>query len=71
MDRRKPPLRWIVFEARAAGLRVDRLDRAFLSEQKIEIRESLRWYWWILEVLPFKRLTFTRRGDGMHQITYK
>jgi len=61
----------MVFEAGLAGLRTAPLEHGFLSEDKIEIRESLTWHWWILEVLPLKRLTFTRREDGKHLITRK
>ena len=42
MDRRKPPLRWMVFEAAAVWLRMARLERGFLSEDMIlKIKESL------------------------------
>jgi len=61
----------MVFEAGLVGLRTAPLERGFLSEDEIEIKESLTWHWWILEVLPFKRPTFTRREDGKHLITYK
>lgn len=71
MDRRKPPLRWMVFEAVAVGLRTAQLKDVFLSEKKIAVIESLTWPWQILELLPFKRLTFTRREDGKHESTYK
>ena len=63
MDRSRPPLRWMVFEAGALGLRTAPFERAYLApEEQIEIKESLTWHWWLLEILPFKRLTFTREG---------
>jgi hypothetical protein len=61
----------MVFEAGQVGLRTATLDRGFLSEEEIKIKESLTSPWWILEILPLKRLTFTRREDGKHLLTYK
>lgn len=70
MDRSRPPLRWMVFEAGALGLRTARFDRELSTEEQFDIQESLKWYWWPLEVLPFKRLTFTRE-DAKRKTTYK
>ena len=67
MDRSRPPLRWMVFEAGAVGLRTARFTRelSFKEYWEIDIQESLTIPWWPLEILPFKRLTFTRRpGTG-------
>ena len=64
MDRSRPPLRWMVFEAGAVGLRTALFERELSSKEQIEIKESLTGFWWLLEIIPFKRLTFTRRPDG-------
>lgn len=64
MDLRRPPLRWMALEAGAAGLRTASVAREPSSQEKIEIKESLTGFWWFLEIIPFKRLTFTRRPDG-------
>jgi hypothetical protein len=63
VNRSRPPLRWMVFEAGGVGLRTARFDRELSSEQQIEIKESLSGIWWFLEMLPFSRLTFTNQGD--------
>jgi len=70
MDRSRPPLRWMVFEAGGLGLRTARFDRELPPNEQIEIQESLTWAWWPLELFFFKRLTFTRRDDGK-QTTHK
>ena len=70
MNRSRPPLRWMVFEAGAAGLRMAQFKRKLSSGEQIDVKESLTWHWWILEILPLKRLTFTRREDGK-QTTHK
>lgn len=64
MDRAMPPLRWMVFEARAVGLLTTRFKRDSARKKEIQLNESLKWYWWPLEFLPFKRSTLTRRDDG-------
>ena len=61
----------MVFEAALVGLRMGQLETIFLAEDRIVVQESLTWPWRILEVLPFKRLTFTRKKDGKHEYTYK
>ena len=70
MDRSRPPLRWMVFEAGALGLRTARFDRVLLPHEQIEIRESLTWAWWPLELFCLKRLTYTRQESGK-KTTYK
>jgi hypothetical protein len=70
MDRSRPPLRWMVFEAGALGLRTARFERELPPNEQIEIKESLTWVWWPLELFFFKRLTFTRRENGK-QTTHK
>lgn len=70
MDRSRPPLRWMVFESVAAGLRTKLFDRVLKPSEQIELQESLVGIWWILEMLPLERLTYTREKDGT-KITYK
>ncbi|KDR70478.1 hypothetical protein GALMADRAFT_76068 [Galerina marginata CBS 339.88] len=70
MNRSRPPLRWMVFEAGALGLRTAPFERTLLPEEQIDIRESLTWVWWPLELLFFNRLTYTRREQGK-QTTHK
>lgn len=64
MDRSRPPLRWMVFEAGAVGLRMAPFQRDLSSGEQINIIESLESFWWLLEFLPLHRLTFTRKEDG-------
>jgi len=61
LDRSRPPLRWMVNEAGKLGLRTARFERELSSKEQIEITESLSGLWWILEWLPIKRLTFSRK----------
>ncbi|KAF9028035.1 WD40 repeat-like protein [Hymenopellis radicata] len=63
MSRKMPPLRWMVSEAKQAGLRMDELRSEFLSLRKLDIIESLTWPWWSLEVLPLKRLAYTGQSS--------
>ena len=70
MDRSRPPLRWMVFEAGALGLRTARFDRVLLPHEQVEIGESLTWAWWPLELFCLKRLTYTREERGK-QRTHK
>ena len=64
MNSTRPPLRWMVFEAGAVGLRTARFDRELLSHEHISIIESLTSSWLILEYLPLRRLTFAWKGNG-------
>ncbi|KAI0312153.1 hypothetical protein OF83DRAFT_1166078 [Amylostereum chailletii] len=62
MDRTRPPLRWMAFEAAAEGLHLSTIDRNLTPDEKIDVHESLVWYWWVLEVLPVKRLSYKSKG---------
>ncbi|TFK19343.1 hypothetical protein FA15DRAFT_697596 [Coprinopsis marcescibilis] len=63
MDRSRPPLRWMVLEANAAGLRTSPFKRELSSEEQVEFKESLVGFGWkLFESLPFKRLTYTRES---------
>ncbi|KAF4610775.1 hypothetical protein D9613_006466 [Agrocybe pediades] len=59
MDRSRPPLRWMVHEAGALGLRMRPFTRELSSEEHIQVKESLTGLWTFLEWLPFRRLTFS------------
>ena len=58
MDLNRPPLRWMVTEAGAVGLRTERFKRELKPSDQIRENKSLNWKWWLLELCPFKRLTF-------------
>ncbi|KAF9557568.1 WD40 repeat-like protein [Agrocybe pediades] len=58
MDRSRPPLRWMVHEAGALGLRMKPFTRELSSEEHIQVKESLTGLWTFLEWLPLRRLTF-------------
>lgn len=64
MDRSRPPLRWMVFEAEALGLRTAPFKRELSPKEQIRVQESLTPVWWPLELFFFERLTFTRREQG-------
>ena len=63
MDRSTPPLRWMVYEAGAAGLRTALFHGTKEKLGEINIIESLTWRWLIFEILPFTRLTFTQKQE--------
>jgi hypothetical protein len=60
----------MVFEAEALGLRTAPFERDLSPDEQIHHGESLTPLWWPLELLPFKRLTYTRREHGK-LITHK
>ena len=64
MDRSRPPLRWMVLQAGALGLRTKPFERELSLDEQINVIESLTGVWWLLELCPFHRLTYTRRNDG-------
>ncbi|KAJ2925578.1 hypothetical protein H1R20_g11517, partial [Candolleomyces eurysporus] len=63
MDRSRPPLRWMASEAEALGLRLEPFERELSSSEQIEFQESLTGIWHLFEILPFRRLTFSRSSD--------
>ena len=69
MDRSRPPLRWMVFEAGEAGLRTALFKRELKDNEQINVIESLTWHWLFFEICPFKRLTFTRTKDNRQTAT--
>ena len=71
MDRTRPPLRWMVLQARALGLRTKPFERELSSAEMITVIESLTLGWWLLEFYPWYRLTYTRRGDDGKKTTRK
>ena len=64
MNRSRPPLRWMVLQARVLGLRTKPFERDLSRQEQINVIKSLTCVWWPLEVLPWYRLTYTRRNDG-------
>lgn len=64
MDNRNASLRWMVYEAVAAGLRMDVLE-GWTKDKKVvlEVHESLTWVWWPLELLCVKHLSYEGRRD--------
>ena len=64
MDRSRPPLRWMVLQAAALGLRTKPFERELSLDEQINVIESLTGVWWLLELCPLHRLTYTRRNDG-------
>ena len=64
MDRSRPPLRWMVLQAGALGLRTEPFERELSSHEQINIIESLTRVWWLLELFFFLRLTYTSQNDG-------
>ena len=65
MDSRRPPLRWMAFEAGGLGLRTALFERDIAHErsdtpsnkQSDVLKESLTGIWWLLEWLPIAHLT--------------
>ncbi|KAJ2924772.1 hypothetical protein H1R20_g12336, partial [Candolleomyces eurysporus] len=71
MDRSAPPLRWMVLEATAAGLRTKPFQRELHPSEQIKVQESLEGFWWnLFEILPFQRLTFVTHKGGQ-RLTWK
>ncbi|KAF4615646.1 hypothetical protein D9613_012548 [Agrocybe pediades] len=64
LDRTRPPLRWMVYEAEPLGLRTSMFRRDLTDDDKVSVKESLSWVWWPFEFLPFRRLTYTRKQNG-------
>ena len=58
------PLRWMVYQAGALGLRTMPFDHKLSDHKLINVTESLTLGWWPLEFYPWYRLTYTRRNDG-------
>lgn len=71
MDRARPPLRWMVFEAGVAGLRTALFERELRDHAEIKIKESLKRGWHLFEIWPCKRLTFTRNENGLPEMTWR
>ncbi|EDR07594.1 uncharacterized protein LACBIDRAFT_388237 [Laccaria bicolor S238N-H82] len=69
MDRARPPLRWMVFEAGEAGLRTALFKRELKEDEHVNVTESMKWPWHFLEIFPFKRLTYTHARNGSPETT--
>ena len=59
LDRGNPPLRWMSYEATQAGLRMISFEASrFHNWEDFNPKPSLQGAWWLLEVLPIRRLSF-------------
>lgn len=58
MDRSYPPLRWMSYEATAAGLRLNPFGREWNMKPDIIFHESLTLPWYILEYLRLTHPTY-------------
>lgn len=65
MNRSDPPLRWMSYEATAAGLRLEPFAREWELQPKINVHESLAGPWYILECLRLTHLIY----DGSSTVT--
>lgn len=59
LNRSSPPLQWMVQEAGIFGLRTKRLEPKLVAENQIQVKDSLTLFWWPLEIMAFRRLTYT------------
>ncbi|EJD47492.1 hypothetical protein AURDEDRAFT_62168, partial [Auricularia subglabra TFB-10046 SS5] len=57
LDHFGPSLRWMSFEARVAGVRFMQEPQLYVAVE-LERTQSLKHFWHLLEMLPFKRLTY-------------
>lgn len=72
MDQSKPSLRWMSYEAIAAGLRLAPFPVDWKDKNSKEIvHESLSPIWWFLEIFPWKRLTFQNQDDTTYWYVYR
>ncbi|QRV78733.1 hypothetical protein RhiJN_06748 [Ceratobasidium sp. AG-Ba] len=58
LDRGGEPLKWMMEEAQACGLSV-RLHDVKIGVPHAEVTNSMRWKWWILEILPISWKEYT------------
>ncbi|OCH94605.1 WD40 repeat-like protein [Obba rivulosa] len=65
MDRRAPSLRWMIYEAVAAGLKLN--DWTTNTKPPTDVHESLTGLWWLLELLPMKHLTYKTKDGTIQQ----
>lgn len=65
MDLSAPSLRWMSYQATAAGLHMHPVKGEWAFEAPIAIHESLAWYsaWWLFEIIPWARLTYRDAKD--------
>jgi len=59
--RAPPPLRWMVYEARVAGLKVADFRPEHYDDDLV-FKKSLKASWWILEMLPVRHMAFHMGG---------
>ncbi|OCH91828.1 hypothetical protein OBBRIDRAFT_871796 [Obba rivulosa] len=69
MNRRTASLRWMVYQAIAAGLLLDMLNEGIkedeAKETDPEVHESLTGVWWLLEWLPIKHLSYKSKAGTL------
>lgn len=64
MDLSKPSLRWMCYEATAAGLRLDPFSVEWdVKDPNVIIHESLTLGWRPFEYIPWRRLTYRTPDD--------
>ncbi|KAJ2914830.1 hypothetical protein MD484_g5576, partial [Candolleomyces efflorescens] len=71
LNNRRPSLRWMVSEAASFGLRLKPISRELWASEQVEVRESLKGCWHLLELFPFRRSTFSRHPDKINTTTHK
>ena len=69
LDVADTPLLWMANEAAKAGLKLGLLGVEWDWDrlQQSKPTESLGWVWWLLELWPFKRLTYLDKVDTTSQ----
>ncbi|EIN07755.1 hypothetical protein PUNSTDRAFT_34256, partial [Punctularia strigosozonata HHB-11173 SS5] len=65
LDKFGPALRWMSYEALREGLLMIDFQGNW---QQLKPTSSMRWYWKILESLPFKRLSYDPHKDKEHAL---
>lgn len=64
LDTFGPPLRWMLYEVLSYGLHVSTFQGKWGQPH---YKESMNWFWWILEAYPFLRLAY----DGTPHATQR
>ncbi|EIM83792.1 uncharacterized protein STEHIDRAFT_62354 [Stereum hirsutum FP-91666 SS1] len=64
LDQNEPPLQWMASEATAVGLKTVSVETR--GEATVVIHESLTCPWWLLEIMPWRRLSYeTSKNETM------
>ncbi|EIN07509.1 hypothetical protein PUNSTDRAFT_71590 [Punctularia strigosozonata HHB-11173 SS5] len=67
LDKFGPALRWMSYEALKEGLRMIDFRGNW---QQLKPTNSMRWYWRILECLPFRRLSYDSKKEKEHAVYF-